>query len=383
VHSHSHRTIHLPTQEDMDASIPGGGTVPGLSVEEDDEAAYFASTLNGHSSGSTAEAVSPTDHRIAGLDPSLVASYGHDPSLLVSRGESKLRRSNSETMLKTLSETMEAPPPFHETANQAAANEVHRAGGGVYRSQFDFVPLEEFAREERERLGISSPSEWTRATKRTGAMNTDNEASTVVTKDPAVDSNDVVPHEPADQNAAQQKQQGSGRSRFQQRRPGGKLALFESTDASLPPFDLPPSAPPLHLPPTLPPTDAAGPSEYPLPPPVGEYEERKPYRFSFYSNGLKATIHARNLCELPADGQSFEELFLGKDGPTENDSTSTKTANGGMTAGKKEQARRISAKWKGDEDANSWWLDILCPTGSCCDSPGAASTDRITPILPR
>ncbi len=36
-----------------------------------------------------------------------------------------------------------------------------------------------------------------------------------------------------------------------------------------------------------------------------------PYRFSFYSNSLSATIHSRSLSELPAEGQSFEQLFLG------------------------------------------------------------------------
>lgn len=39
----------------------------------------------------------------------------------------------------------------------------------------------------------------------------------------------------------------------------------------------------------------------------------KPYRFTFYSNALPSTIHARHLAELPAKGQSFEELFLGLD----------------------------------------------------------------------
>ena len=37
----------------------------------------------------------------------------------------------------------------------------------------------------------------------------------------------------------------------------------------------------------------------------------RPYRFSFYSNALSATIHAKSLSELPAEGQSFEDLFLG------------------------------------------------------------------------
>lgn len=37
------------------------------------------------------------------------------------------------------------------------------------------------------------------------------------------------------------------------------------------------------------------------------------YRFTFYSNALPNTIHARHLFELPAPGQSFEELLLGID----------------------------------------------------------------------
>ncbi|TEB03960.1 hypothetical protein FA13DRAFT_1750869, partial [Coprinellus micaceus] len=37
----------------------------------------------------------------------------------------------------------------------------------------------------------------------------------------------------------------------------------------------------------------------------------RPYRFSFYSNSLSHTIHARSLSELPAEGQSFEDLFAG------------------------------------------------------------------------
>ena len=37
----------------------------------------------------------------------------------------------------------------------------------------------------------------------------------------------------------------------------------------------------------------------------------RPYRFSFYSNALSATIHARSLSELPAEGQTFEQLFSG------------------------------------------------------------------------
>ena len=40
----------------------------------------------------------------------------------------------------------------------------------------------------------------------------------------------------------------------------------------------------------------------------------RPYRFSFYSNAMSQTIHARSFSELPAEGQTFEDLFLGRSG---------------------------------------------------------------------
>lgn len=44
---------------------------------------------------------------------------------------------------------------------------------------------------------------------------------------------------------------------------------------------------------------------------TGSYGSEKQYRFTFYSNALPNTIHARHLYELPAPGQTFEELLLG------------------------------------------------------------------------
>jgi magnesium transporter len=43
------------------------------------------------------------------------------------------------------------------------------------------------------------------------------------------------------------------------------------------------------------------------------YNTDRQYRFTFYSNALPNTIHARHLYEIPAPGQSFEELFMGLD----------------------------------------------------------------------
>ncbi|KWU46496.1 cora-domain-containing protein [Rhodotorula sp. JG-1b] len=70
----------------------------------------------------------------------------------------------------------------------------------------------------------------------------------------------------------------------------------------------------------------------------------RPYRFSFYSNSLPTTIHARSLAELPAEGQTFEELFL----------SATTMRND----------RPKTAVMRSDEDAeaNTWWLDVTCPT---------------------
>ncbi|PWN24440.1 cora-domain-containing protein [Jaminaea rosea] len=65
----------------------------------------------------------------------------------------------------------------------------------------------------------------------------------------------------------------------------------------------------------------------------------KPYRFTFYSNALPSTIHARHLAELPAKGQSFSELFaglepgaMGGSGGNEEDEGEQRTSPGGSTA---------------------------------------------------
>ncbi|KAG9076848.1 CorA metal ion transporter [Ceratobasidium sp. UAMH 11750] len=117
----------------------------------------------------------------------------------------------------------------------------------------------------------------------------------------------------------------------------------------------------------------------------------RPYRFSFYSNRLSATIHARSLSELPAEGQTFEELFMG--GGDESalaegagSGGATTTANGSGSAGKStpmpvpsarpggatpaeavDEKSRASGGGNGngikvDDDVNTWWLDVLCPT---------------------
>jgi len=101
-----------------------------------------------------------------------------------------------------------------------------------------------------------------------------------------------------------------------------------------------------------------------------------PYRFSFYSNALSKTIHSRSLSELPAEGQSFEELFTGilppelRSGAPQSGSASPGTNGNGSTNGAPADfAVRMGLgdqvkKGNGDPDPETatWWLDVMSPT---------------------
>lgn len=84
----------------------------------------------------------------------------------------------------------------------------------------------------------------------------------------------------------------------------------------------------------------------------------KPYRFTFYSNALPSTIHARYLSELPGPGQSFEDLVRGV--PNEEDIKAVKTGQGPALMG----GRLLMGHGRHDNEppTNTWWLDVLCPT---------------------
>ncbi|XAO25953.1 hypothetical protein I312_104786 [Cryptococcus bacillisporus CA1280] len=124
----------------------------------------------------------------------------------------------------------------------------------------------------------------------------------------------------------------------------------------------------------------------------------RPYRFSFYSNAMPVTIHSRSLAELPAEGQTFEDLFKGRNlsgnaSPSDNDSAprtegsdtlnkpapsvepstmaSAKTAPSLLTkavgAAMSQQAGsggQPNGGLDADEDPEqyTWWLDVLSPT---------------------
>ncbi|KAJ6616267.1 magnesium transporter [Mycena sp. CBHHK59/15] len=81
----------------------------------------------------------------------------------------------------------------------------------------------------------------------------------------------------------------------------------------------------------------------------------RPYRFSFYSNALPATIHARSLSELPAEGQSFTDLFSGRasrPGPTPVVGERTPRHSNYKPLGEHPH----------DPESNTWWLDVQSPT---------------------
>ena len=141
---------------------------------------------------------------------------------------------------------------------------------------------------------------------------------------------------------------------------------------------------------------------------VSSSDKTRPYRFSFYSNAVPSTIHARTLAEIPAEGQTFEELFVGRQNQTPPEdwdgsvigTVDQPTAQESMLPGRKpgssgqntpldgHAAPSLSSYKPGgmpgiqgrgsrqngqkpgaqlmrsveDAEANTWWLDVLCPT---------------------
>ena len=135
------------------------------------------------------------------------------------------------------------------------------------------------------------------------------------------------------------------------------LAIFDSSGAPPPTFPSGSSPPP----PPPPSNDPYNTAPRPHLPPRIPTTAEKDYRFSFYSNALPATVHARSLGELPSLGQSFQQLFQGKtkdSSTTFNDKMDNNALelNIGMDNGNEESMD--------DTEANTWWLDVLSPTDS-------------------
>ncbi|KAJ7591451.1 hypothetical protein C8J56DRAFT_935610 [Mycena floridula] len=162
---------------------------------------------------------------------------------------------------------------------------------------------------------------------------------------------------------------------------GGKLALFEGSTGEQPPIG--PNLSTVHSV-----NDLTSQSVPVLG--IPSTGHGRPYRFSFYSNALSATIHARSLSELPAEGQTFEDLFSGvqvvatpelkpRDNrhsnildPTKRSASPAPLDSGRMKPGsyfskpltsQESRSRMISGMiGGGDPEGTTWWLDILNPT---------------------
>ena len=277
------------------------------------------------------------------------------------------------------------------------------------RSVFDFEPLENFAVEEKESLGLTSSGPPTIRTRHAKERRDEGQSmSSPLSTSGVFDLSGSTTTMPRRPGARQRKLSESAPLPRPHRRNGrGKLALFENQANEQAPS----------LPARLVCTGqlSAVPSsedvsgmfyQYTSPPPtgIGGIGHDRPYRFSFYSNALSATIHARSLCELPAEGQSFEDLFSGPPSPPsavpkQGDATggppsfaapvplppsrpSIFIPNGHRTPSNSEG---MSSSYNGifgrhaektdpgrpngsgpstsaDAEANTWWLDIQSPT---------------------
>lgn len=265
-------------------------------------------------------------------------SAAHDPSLLVS-----LDTADTEAGL-----------PMYQAS-------VGPPGSSPERLQYDFAPIESFAREEKARLGIHTP----------GA--------------PHASTNPFIRPPPVpDQPDADVEASLGSSSRFTIPRPRhrkisqseraprrGKLALFEQPGAPpptsgttlsvVPSYDNLPGVPNGHGAPGSSSSlaqglGAGGPG-------VGH---DRPYRFSFYSNALSATIHARSLSELPAEGQSFEDLFMGRAGGSGGPAARSASPMGMRTAPASFSGKLPGGMERGiggdSPESYTWWLDVLSPT---------------------
>ncbi|CCA70231.1 related to MNR2-Manganese resistance protein [Serendipita indica DSM 11827] len=361
--SASFAVAHVPSTQDL----PTPPIRTALDPEDEEERSYFPTTHVDHVSGMGSGSETPAPYHLSGgIDPSLMMNQAHEPDLLVTSVSSKLRNQSPLACdhERTHEETQSQSPPFESPHTAAQPELEHRIGGGYYRSKFDFGVMEEFAKEERQRLGITRNTDWTKgSTRRKPTRNTE---TTVIHEESAARSAEGLPSE----TTVGQGHRRESETLLQPRKTGGKLAQFESATATLPPFDLPPAASPM-LGPTLPPANGISPTDQPvdLPPLANSWEhETRPYRFSFYSNNLRSTIHARTLSELPAENQSFEELFQGKrtapakQGVASQDPSLVNLPMDVVSAKRDSGIPGRGTTWKEDEDANSWWLDILCAT---------------------
>ncbi|KAI0722613.1 cora-domain-containing protein [Earliella scabrosa] len=261
------------------------------------------------------------------------------------------------------------------------------------RPNYDFSLMEDYAREEKGRLGIPSSSPPAFDTRQPQAS-----TSTLIPNgqreggEPASQSDSALPF-----TLPRARHRKLSASSPAPRR--GKMALFEQGGS--PPPAIGSRAPHLAAGTTLsvvPSYDNLDDSHR-SPDPMGlgmgggpGSGHDRPYRFSFYSNALSATIHARSLSELPAEGQTFEDLFSGRSHvpettvpnsarpsflsrapanvvgsvPKSGAASPTPTTVNGTPGGTPKGMPGMSGERRpgdgGNSDGYTWWLDVLAPT---------------------
>ncbi|KAJ4479188.1 hypothetical protein J3R30DRAFT_3475157 [Lentinula aciculospora] len=321
----------------------------------------------------------------------------HDPSLLVSLNS--------------------AVHPSRDDPSASAYGALPTYQANMSQSAFNFVQMEAFAASERLALGISSSNttKFSLPPLRNQLFSDDvflprqshpapllADKSGPAPADVPVANSETVDSALSDTAAAsssipirQRKlSQSNPHPRSHRKGIGGKLALFETTHggSSGPnriPFSLGPGgnasaigAPTANDPPSFdngstslfrPATVPA--TQYPSVPGLNTGHDR-PYRFSFYSNALPSTIHARSLSEIPAEGQTFEDLFAGvnrdRNDPHVKDKRPTSAGPKGYFPGNAKPSYRSRPGFGGglgfssyegqDPECCTWWLDVLSPT---------------------
>ena len=295
------------------------------------------------------------------------------------------------------------PHPQNNTEDVTASNfglPTYQANGSLT-SNFDFTRMEEFATAEKASLGLNAPINARFSLRGRPKANVDSSSPMVSTATP--EEATVLDETPQGEEGSSSGQLPLRHRKLSQSNPyprshrkgiGGKMALFENTTPSFSTrLDLPFSTPDGNIPSG---TSYDLISGIPASRPNGgilNTGHDRPYRFSFYSNALSATIHARSLSELPADGQSFEQLFSGK--PSEQPSSpqpmfsppyqepnrfsgniaepnfflnnNTASNGNGNRRGFIEKPNGSKSMHDinvltAEQDMNTWWLDVQSPT---------------------
>lgn len=336
--------------------------------------------------------------------------HGHDPNLLVSQQTPPNYLNNN--INNNIPATSPSPPPLFGALPKYQAHIPERP---LVNATFDFGPMETFAAVEKTTLGLSTPATRLNFKAPPSPLPVQSENSEQQQQEENPESALA-----ADNNA---EAEGSTTPRMRQRklsqsnpsprvRTGntratkkgkGKMALFEGGESqgmSLPGFSLG--------------IGSLGESflngiggngnantgdtyAYAANSSAGILNtgHDRPYRFSFYSNALAATIHARSLSELPAEGQTFEQLF-GGDFATPGNGGTEKTPNAAAAQrssassyfsaraspaehprqqpnnnaanNQKSNANALTGGMIGsalsntDVEGMTWWLDIQSPT---------------------